>query len=1508
MDVVELVDTRVKHIVGIGSSAGGIEALSLLVAGLPSGLDCSYVVVQHLSPNYKSMLADLLSRENILPVIEVSEGGIRPESNTVYVVPPNFNIILKEGLLHLLTPSRESFTKPSVNLFFSSIAQEYGENSIGIILSGTGSDGTVGIKAIKSAGGTTFAQSTSSAKYTGMPQSAIDSGAVDKIVAPEGFGYELERLILGDNLFKNETIEQMGLHSDLQTLLERVKQRTKIDFSNYKPATLMRRIQRRLLATDTKTLAEYLTYSQDNPEEYDALAKDTLISVTAFFRDKEAFRSVNNYLREIINKKNKGDEIRIWVAGCATGEEAYSFAVLLAELLGDRLEDYQVQIFATDIDMDALNIARKGVYPKSTMSELSPEQVDAFFIDQEEGYQICKKLRDLVVFARQDLSIDPPFLKLDLITCRNVLIYFNGDLQSKVLSSFHYAMNSEGVLFLGRSENCSKQELLFQPVDRRTRIYRKLDAETKIHSSSAIRGSLASAHLSNVKIASKTLEQVMHDSILNYYSPCGVIMSSDFKILHTMGNIETFVNFPVGSPELNLSNLIIPEFKNDLLTAVHNANRKKRDVKSRKKYIKAINSSYCLVVRPSGTFHNVDIFLILFEQASSKDVGKEPIEQLVVNGLNFESELISTREHLQTLVEELATANEEMQALNEEVQASNEEMQATNEELEASNEELQATNEELVSVNEELLVKSAELAATNADFEGVYNTLEFPIMVFDASLFLRRSNQAAYRLYGLTPSSIGRHFARLALPKYIHNLDSYFDKIVSNQSREVFVAVNGEQTFKIFISPNMASTGEVQSMVLAVIDNTDLVKAKRQLEESQEQLLSIMDHSLSVVTLKDTSGRYIFANKRFEEFFGISTKDCIGKSDHQLFSSNIAESLRSGDIEVIKTLRPCEIENEIKQPTYSKWLSSVYFPIFDSDGIIQSICMEASDVTQKRHAEDQLRLAAKVFDRSGEAITITDSKANIITVNDSFSSITGYKIEEVVGKNISILKSGEHSSEFYYNLWEKLVSDGWWQGEIINKKKDGTIYPQWLTINAVSDAENNVINYVAIFSDITAIKSSQRQIEYMATHDELTGLPNRNLFMDRLKHTLAVESRHKGKVAVFFIDLDNFKNINDTLGHDIGDVLLQEAASRLQHCIRDSDTLARLGGDEFTAIITYATVDEVTNIASRIIDFLSASYSIHGRNLFISCSIGISIFPDDGKDSSSLIKNADTAMYRAKESGKGQYQFFAEEMKMVAFQRLGIETGLRLAIENRAFEVYYQPQVNVATGEIVGAEALIRWRDQHLGPVSPVAFIPIAEKAGIISIIGEIVIDKVLTNICEWRQLGILPPRVSINVSAMQLRDYGFYSRLDDKIQHYDVDHSMITIEITESALMEKIELVESVLGKIKATGVHISIDDFGTGYSSLSYLKKLPITELKIDRSFVDGIANETDDQQIAVAIINMAKALNLKIVAEGVETVEQLEVLKSYGCDIVQGYFFYRPLTAIDFVATLKKHGKGI
>jgi len=551
-------------------------------------------------------------------------------------------------------------------------------------------------------------------------------------------------------------------------------------------------------------------------------------------------------------------------------------------------------------------------------------------------------------------------------------------------------------------------------------------------------------------------------------------------------------------------------------------------------------------------------------------------------------------------------------------------------------------------------------------------------------------------------------------------------------------------------------------------------------------------------------------------------------------------------------------------------------------------------------------LLEKVIECNPVAIVIADADNRILAVNPSFSRLTGYAAEEVIGRTPSILKSGRHGPEFYRSMWQALRTRGEWSGEIWDRRKDGSHYPKWLDLVAVrSEPGRAVTHYLAFFNDLSASKVAEERIRLLAYHDPLTGLPNRLLLTDRLAHALASARRRAGYLALLFVDLDRFKNVNDSLGHAVGDKLLWEIARRLNTCVREEDTVARVGGDEFVIVLeNLSDKQDAVCIANKIHQAFERPIDIDTHCLHASASIGIALYPDDGDNAEILMQNADTAMYQAKASGRNNFQFFAPFMNAHVRERLDLENTLRLALERGQFELYFQPIVDLAGGDIPCAEALIRWRHPEHGLVSPDKFIPIAEETGFITQIGDWVLARACMELAGWRAAGVRAPRLSLNVSARQFRQPGLAERIRQILLMHDVDAGQIDLEVTEGALMEQPDVAARILGELKAMGLGIVIDDFGTGYSSLAYLKTFPIDKLKIDRSFVRDILTDNSDREITLAVIDLSHNLGLKVVAEGVEEPGQLEFLRNHGCDAVQGYYYSRPLPADAFLAYLRDY----
>ncbi|MCQ8181307.1 EAL domain-containing protein [Methylomonas sp. SURF-1] len=1471
------------YVVGIGASAGGLEAISQLISQLRPELPCAYVVLQHLSPSYRSMMVEILSRETVLKVKEAQNGDL-PEAGFIYVVPANYNAYIKERHLILVTAQPEVVPKPSINQFLISLAAEEGDSAIGIVLSGTGSDGVAGLRAIQAAGGFTFAQTPESAKYDGMPRSAIEAGVADHILPPEDIGARLQQLL--ETPAPNP--EVIPPPDQLDQLLGKLRDKLHLDFSGYKIGTLLRRVRRRQIATSKLELKDYLDWVDRDSGELDALARDILISVTAFFRDREAFAALGSSIQELCKRKPSGGEIRVWVAGCASGEEAYSVAMLIAEALGERLQHHRVQVFATDIDDDALNVARRGIYPAASMAEVPAELLGRYFSPANQAYEAGKLLRDMIVFARHNLVSDPPFLRLDLVSCRNVLIYFDSPLQAKVLQTFHFGLQKEGCLFLGRSESVAQAEQLFTPLDRRERLFKKTG------DSAILPGPVNTASFKSPLHKRDHKQEALLSGLVRHYGVTAALIDSKGNIQHTVGKVDHYLQFPVGSTRLSIADVSVPQLRGELLTLLHQCEQTGKPQRGRKR--KLSNERFRIYVEPIAD-SNSQYRLVLFVPDRADAANDEPAGLTPNRAL--EDELVATREHLQALVEELATANEEMQALNEETQASNEELQATNEELEAANEELQATNEELISLNEELSVKTQELARLTEEYAHLYDALQFPILVFDRACQLIRFNAPAARHFDLRPTALRQHVSRLRLPESMKHLDNLLGSTLAHADRIERAVKFNERCLQLAITPGLDATGNVVTLVATLIDITEISQAQTQLQKSQSRLSALMENTTVIFAMKDTKGDYLYANRRFLEYFDIPAEGYLGKNDFNLLPKDLAAKIWSADLEALRMQKAVVCEHVINNGSETHHLRTVHQSLQDEDGIPTAFITEAEDVTAAKHAEQQLRITARVFEQAGEAIAVTNPKGVIETVNAAFTHITGYLMEESIGHTVGfLLKSGRHSLEFYQSMWQALNQKGYWQGEIWNKRKNGEIFPEWLTINRIDDKDGNPEHFVAVFSDITSIKDSQRKAEYLATHDPLTGLPNRALFQDRLRHSLAKARRSNNQVALLFIDLDNFKNINDSLGHDYGDELLKLAAARLTDVVRDIDTVARLGGDEFTAILSDCNVKTAQAIAQRLLDDLCASFEIDGRSLFISASIGIAFFPEDSNDSQGLIKAADTAMYRAKEQGRNRIGLFKPDMQIKLLKQQALESGLREAIRQKRLRLVYQPKYRIEAGkQLIGAEALLRWHDPELGDISPAEFIPIAESSGFMLDLGEHVLQLLLAQIAYWLGQGLHVPTIALNVSAKSIREIHFANKMLSSLQRYGVAARQIQVEITESALLENSVTVRNNILAIHEAGVGIAIDDFGTGYSSLSYLKHLPLTELKIDKSFVESLGERAEDEAIARAILGLAGALNLKTVAEGVENEQQLRWLQQNGCDIYQGYLFSKPLETDNF-----------
>ena len=557
----------------------------------------------------------------------------------------------------------------------------------------------------------------------------------------------------------------------------------------------------------------------------------------------------------------------------------------------------------------------------------------------------------------------------------------------------------------------------------------------------------------------------------------------------------------------------------------------------------------------------------------------------------------------------------------------------------------------------------------------------------------------------------------------------------------------------------------------------------------------------------------------------------------------------------------------------------------------------SGEIAERRRTEDHMRKLSGAVQQTADAVIITSHTGVIEYVNAAFSATTGFSEQEAIGRRPNILKSDQHAAEFYEHVWKTIAKGEVFRDVFINRKKDGNVYFEEKTITPITDATGAITHFVSTGKDITDRIQSEERLRYLAHYDMLTGLPNRALFMDRLAHALSYARRNETRIAVMLVDLDRFKDVNDSLGHAMGDALLCAAAQRLKENLRESDTLARLGGDELVIVLENTAQLQAATVARKLLDALALPFDLKNKKIYVTASIGISAFPSDGDNADALVQHADTAMYRAKEGGGNTYQFFTAEMSAAISERLDMENGLRLALERNEFALHYQPQIDLNSGRIVGAEALLRWQRPGQGPIPPLQFIPLLEETGLIVSVGEWVLRTACEQARAWQLAGHGDFRIAVNLSARQFWQHDLVGQVGTILANAGLDGRYLDLEITESLLMKNTEECVKAMQQLRAMGVSLSIDDFGTGYSSLGYLQRFPVQNLKIDRSFVSHLTESGDAAAIASAVISLAHTLRLNVIAEGVESGAQSRFLQQQGCDQVQGYLFSRPLPAPAF-----------
>jgi len=799
--------------------------------------------------------------------------------------------------------------------------------------------------------------------------------------------------------------------------------------------------------------------------------------------------------------------------------------------------------------------------------------------------------------------------------------------------------------------------------------------------------------------------------------------------------------------------------------------------------------------------------------------------------------------------------------------------------------------------------------------QAIVNSALDAIIQINTTGIITGWNQQAEVIFGWTKSEAeGQKIEQLIIPEkyrqmHLRGIKSFLisegRESISSRMEVDALNKNGHE-FPVELSISSVNTANGMEFSAFIRDLSDI----KEKEVLLSKLSLAVAQSPSSIIITYVNANIEYANQSFLNITGYEIDEIMGKNP-KILSSNKTPKTTFDDLwGHLNSGKTWQGELINKRKDGSEYIESALIsPIRQANNEVTHYLAIKEDITEKKQAEIELGIAAIAFE-SQEGIMVTDAENKILRVNKSFTEITGYSIEEVLGKQPTLLNSGRQDSYFYSVMWNKIIQTGSWQGEIWNRHKKGMIYPEWLTITARKDENDKITHYVAIFTDITKFKAAEAKIKHLAYYDPLTQLANRRKLLDHLNHAVSLSIREGTTLALLMLDLDRFKAVNDNLGHLAGDELLQLVAERISKRLRTTDLLARLGGDEFVVLLEDIThPDDAARIAEFIVLELEKPFILGKTNeVHIGVSIGISLFPEHANSVSELIDHADMALYQAKDNGRGCYSFFSENLTDTIRDRLQLESDLRIAIKQQDLRVYYQPQVDILTGAIIGAEALVRWQTKDKGLIPPNLFIPIAEETGLILDIGKWVLQETCRQGQEWLQSGFAPIILAVNVSAHQFKRSNMQNVVQNALASTGFPAEQLELEMTESSLMAQQESIVELLNDLRSLGVLLAIDDFGTGYSSLAYLKCFPLDTLKIDKSFIDDIPHDTDDVEITKAINALGHTLGFKILAEGVENQQQLDFLKKIGCDTYQGYIKSKPLPADEFIALLSMKNTNI
>ncbi len=1278
----------------------------------------------------------------------------------------------------------------------------------------------------------------------------------------------------------------------LAEFIDTLRRRCAIDFSGYKASTLSRRIRQRMGLAQCTDFTAYQARIASDEQEREALCQDLLINVTEFFRDSAVFTQLTDSIfPDLLRGRDPGDDLRIWSAGCATGEEAYSLAMLALDAASRFGFNGNVKVFATDLHAASLTRASHGLYPEEAVRGIPEPLLHRFFQREEGGWRVDGTLRRHVVFARHNLLCDPPFTRLDLAACRNLLIYLEPSAQTRALAQLHFALKPQGLLLLGSSETVGEHEgRAFMAIDRSSKLFRRLPTPLP-------RGSFESrpGQAQAIGVAKMAMPEAITDSDESASLLEAELQATRERLQEMVIELQSSnERIDLANEELTASNEELQSTNEELQSVNENLYSLNAELESRNSELAALNRDYdhllasteigtvfldgaLRIRRFSPAIHD---FLMLRPQ----DEGR-PVHEITYR-LGNQAAFIDC----------LRRVADRGERIEREVRVSPGRWLL--ERMLPFLGEGGARDGAVVTYTDISAVKAAQaradkLAAERTRLQNILDALPDGVYIVNPSHDIEYLNPVLERDFGPV--------AGRKCYEYFHGRSSECDwckngEIFAGQSVHWEWTSPKGRTYDLFDMPFRNADGSVSKFEI-FHDITPIRRSQLQLAEAAA--LSHVGHWQWDLT--DNSLQW---GEETYRIFGHHPGDLVPRYE------NFLGRVHPEDRERVERLVAEAIEKQ--QPYMAE------FRFYRADGVLRigratgHLELDATgrplrlsgamqDITELRDMEQALRTSEQLFFVAFRAAPHAASIARasdgrFIEANDKYLQYFGWPREELIGK-----------TSIDIGLWPDEQTRRQWVAAL---ERDGTVLDyetSWvsrdgrtrqISLSAEFIDLQGEPHILAFIQDITERKENEARIEFLAHHDALTGLPNRVLFRDRFALAAAWAERAGNKVALLFLDLDHFKTINDSLGHPAGDALLRLVAERLRECVRETDTISRLGGDEF--LISLTDIEElqtIDGIANKILGALARPFELEGRELTNTMSLGIAVYPDDGADFDTLLKKADTALYQAKHAGRNTSRFYADRMNVDALERLQTKAALHRALENAEFELHYQPQIDLETGRVVGVEALLRWNRGGTELVPPARFIPDAEESGLIVQIGDWALREACTQAIRWLADGLPPMTMAVNLSAVQFRRGDLERSVLAALTDSGLDPACLELELTESLLLDDAEAVLATVRRLKAIGVQLSIDDFGTGYSSLAYLKRFAVDKLKIDQSFVRDIATDPDDAAIVRAIVSMAHTLKLKVIAEGVESEDIARFLGIYHCDEAQGYHYARPMPAAAF-----------